>query len=157
MYGLDRRRAMKTLASLTALILGASSPLLAAPPATGATIVRDGDRLTISGSIGEGDGVAFEVELSDNVRTVALNSGGGYLGEAMKCGNSIRRRRLDPPAPADASCVSACALIWSAGRHRTVDGRLAMHCATTPAAPYQCDPAARERMLAYLREMNAPP
>src|SRR5262245_59113388 len=131
--------------------------LITTTSASAATITRDGDRLTLSGSIGEADAVVFEIQLNDSVRTVALNSTGGYVSEAFAIGRAIRKRRLDTVVPANASCESACALIWSAGRRRTVDGRLAMHCATTAAAPEQCDPAARKDMLAYLKAMNAPP
>jgi hypothetical protein len=87
---------------------------------------------------------------------VSLNSSGGYLDEALLIGKSIRKRHLDTTIAANASCVSACALVWSAGWHRSIAGRIAMHCATTIGTPYQCDQAGRERMVAFLKEMHAP-
>jgi hypothetical protein len=137
------------------IIFVAASALLAAP-AQAATFARNGDRLTITGSIGEADAIVFEIQLNDRVRTIELNSSGGYLDEAMAIGRSIRERRLDTVIPAGAICESACALIWSAGWRRTANGHLAMHCAVAAAVPYQCDQAARVRMVAYLAEMHAP-
>jgi hypothetical protein len=125
-------------------------------PASAAQFVRDGDRLMVSGSIGEGDSITFEIKLDDGVRTVSLNSSGGYLDEALEIGKSIRKRHLDTTVPAGATCQSACTLVWSAGWHRSAAGRIAMHCATTIAAPYQCDQAGRAQMLAFLKEMHTP-
>jgi hypothetical protein len=128
---------MKTI---TRILAGVLLTATATTPASAATITRDGDRLILSGSIGEGDSITFETKLGDGVRTVYLNSIGGYLDEALLIGKSIRKRHLDTTVAANAICVSACTLIWSSGWHRSVAGRLAMHCATTLAAPYQCDP-----------------
>src|SRR5262245_33787756 len=151
----NRHRTRRVLreAAMRCLIFVAASALLAAP-AQAATFARNGDRLTITGSIGEADAIVFEIQLNDRVRTIELNSSGGYLDEAMAIGRSIRGRRLDTVIPAGAICESACALIWSAGWRRTANGHLAMHCAVAAAVPYQCDQAARVRMVAYLAELS---
>jgi len=128
---------MKTRASLIALILGASSALLAAPPAAAVTIVRDGDRIVLTGTIQPDDDAKFAAA----------------VGEAMKIGRLIRRRHLDTAVPS--SCMSACALIWAGGVRRSVDGRLAMHCPTFPGE-LQCYAPTRQVMVDYLKEMGAP-
>jgi len=144
---------MKLVVSLSALILGASSALPAAPPATAATIVRNGDRIVLTGQITAFDDIKFRAALDDNVKTVILGSDGGYVAEAMEIGRIIRQRQLDTAVPSN--CASACALIWAGGVKRTVDGRLAMHCPTFPGE-LQCYAPTRRMMIAYLREMGAP-
>jgi len=144
---------MKTLTSLTALF--GSSVLLAATPATAATITRSGDRLVLTGTIQLGDDTVFAAAVDDDVTTVVFGSGGGRVNEAMAIGRSIRRRHLETTIPANAVCQSACALLWVAGRPRTVAGQLAVHCPITPGT-WQCQADGRARMIAYLKEMDAP-
>jgi hypothetical protein len=143
---------MKTIALALALLTAT-----AATPTSAATFARSGDTLAISGSIGEGDSVVFRIQLIDSVRVIALDSTGGYVDESLAIGRAIRERHLDTVVPVGASCVSACSLVWAAGRRRVVNGHLGMHCAVTLAAPEQCDPAARAGMVAFLQEMDAPP
>ena len=162
MYGHSTRnaRAAKersmSIGRTISLLAWAAIAAWASSPATAATFSTDGDRLAISGSIRDGDAVVFQIQINDDVRIVELSSTGGFIGEAMAIGRAIRERRLDTTVPAGASCESACVLVWSAGWHRTVGGRLGTHCATAISAPYQCVPVARERMLTYLKEMHAP-
>jgi len=139
---------MKLLTTLGATLL------LAATPATAATITRNGDRIVLTGTIEPGDDAAFAAAIDGNVKTVVLGSDGGRVSEAMTIGRLIRKRHLDTAVPS--SCVSACALIWAAGVKRSVDGRLAMHCPTFPGE-LQCYAPTRQVMMAYLREMGAPP
>jgi hypothetical protein len=144
------------LVGFSALILAGSSVLLAATPmpAPAATIVRNGDRVVLTGPIQPGDDTAFAAAVDDDVKMVVLGSDGGHVNEAMAIGRLIRRRHLDTAVPS--SCVSACVLIWAAGDRRTVDGVLRVHCPTRINSPYQCDAPERQRMVGYLTQMNAP-
>src|SRR5215471_13244927 len=126
------------------LAIGLAGQLAAAvTPAAAATIVRNGDRIVLTGSIQPGDYTAFAAALDDNIRIVVLGSDGGRVDEAMEIGRLIRKRRLDTAIPS--SCVSACALIWAGGKTRTVGvgGRLSVHCPTLIGSPYQCDAPGR--------------
>jgi hypothetical protein len=143
---------MKTLVSLSALILGAS---LGSTPATAAIIDRVGDDIVLSGPIVQGDSNRFEDAIDTDVKRVMLRSSGGIVEEAIAIGRSIRRRHLETTIPANAVCQSACALLWVAGRPRTVAGQLAVHCPITPGT-WQCQADGRARMIAYLKEMDAP-
>jgi hypothetical protein len=138
---------------ITRILAVALLAATAAPAAEAATIIRNGDRIVLTGSIQEGDDAAFAVAVDSGVRMVVLGSDGGRVTEAMAIGRLIRERHLDTAVPS--SCVSACALIWAAGQRRTVNGRLAMHCPTFPGE-LQCYAPARQTMIAYLREMGAP-
>src|SRR5262249_3418512 len=145
----------KVLMKPLKLIACAIALTVTATPASAATIVRNGDRIVLTGSIVFGDDVAFAAAVGEGgVRTVVLGSDGGYVNEAMAIGRLIRGRGLDTSVPS--ACMSACVLIWAGGKTRTVAGALQVHCPTLLAAPYQCDAPGRERMVRYLREMNAP-
>jgi len=141
---------MKLAVSLVALIFGASAALT---PAVAATIVRNGDRLVLTGPIQAGDDAAFAAAVDSAVRTVVLGSDGGRVNEAMAIGRLIRKRHLETSVPG--SCISACALIWAGGVRRSVAGQLAMHCPTFPGE-LQCYAPARQAIVNYLREMSAP-
>jgi hypothetical protein len=138
---------------ITRILAVALLAATAAPAAEAATIIRNGNRIVLTGSIQEGDDAAFAAAVDSGVRMVVLGSDGGRVTEAMAIGRLIRERHLDTAVPS--SCVSACALIWAAGQRRTVNGRLAMHCPTFPGE-LQCYAPARQTMIAYLREMGAP-
>jgi len=135
-------------------IISLVAAIIAATPVPAATIIRNGDRIVLTGTIGPGDDAAFAAAIDGNVKTVVLGSDGGRVSEAMTIGRLIRKRHLDTAVPS--SCASACALIWAAGVKRSVDGRLAMHCPTFPGE-LQCYAPTRQVMMAYLREMGAPP
>src|SRR5262249_29091228 len=51
---------------------------------------------------------------------VTLISSGGRAQPALLIGDWIRKRGMSTLVPADRRCASACALIWVAGRPRTV-------------------------------------
>jgi hypothetical protein len=53
---------MKTI---TRILAGVLLTATATTPASAATIVRTGDRLMVSGLIGEGDSITFEIKLDD--------------------------------------------------------------------------------------------
>jgi len=119
---------------------------------------HDKDRLVLTGPIEFGDyvGVAVEVNMHPDIKTVVLDSPGGLVDDAIEIGRIIRERRLNTTVPASASCVSACVLIWAAGVKRTVDGQLATHCPISGGDPFQCVPSTRQKMVDFLKEMGAP-
>ena len=146
---------MQFTARTLAFVFLSAATVLTPIPAPGATITRNGDRIVLTGTIQPGDDTAFAASVDDNVRTVVLGSSGGRVDEAMSIGRLIRERGLDTAVPS--LCESACVLIWVGGKTRTVEGKLVVHCPTLRDSPYQCDAAGRQQMLAYLREMSAPP
>lgn len=87
--------------------------------------------IVVEGQIDQGDAVEFqavvEAILGDGLRVhvVHLNSPGGSAKEALLIGEMIRLLKLDTAAPTkliwDASCDSACFLIWAAGTGRYGD------------------------------------
>src|SRR5262249_15267863 len=146
-------RAMKLATHVLAALLAASLT----QSATAAQFTHDGNDgryLYLTGAIGEDDDRNFERALDGNVEIIVLTSTGGLLAEAENIARVIRRRGLRTEVPVN--CSSACVLAWSAGKPRTVSGKLSVHCATLLGSPRQCDTAGRERMIGFLREMNAP-
>jgi hypothetical protein len=145
-------KSMSYMARILTVVFLAGS-LGTATPAPAATIIRNGDRLVLTGPIQPGDDTAFAAAVDDGVKMVVLGSDGGRVYEAMAIGRLIRKRHLNTAVPS--SCASACALVWAAGQRRAVDGRLGMHCPTF-LGELQCYAPVRRAMIAYLREMGAP-
>src|SRR5262249_54738805 len=135
-----------------------SSVAPAAPPKRRWPWRHDKDRLVLTGPIEFGDyvGVAVEVNMHRDIKTVVLDSPGGLVDDAIEIGRIIRQRRLNTTVPTSSSCVSACVLIWAAGVKRTVDGQLATHCPVSGLAVFQCIPSTRQKMVDFLKEMGAP-
>lgn len=87
--------------------------------------------IVVEGPIYEGDAAEFravvDAILDDGMRVhiARLNSPGGSVTEAFKIGDAIRLLKLDTAAPTkliwNASCDSACFLVWAAGTGRYGD------------------------------------
>jgi hypothetical protein len=139
---------MKPIALALALL--AASALT---PASAAQFTHNADSLYVTGPIEQGDNERFVAALDNSVKIVSLTSEGGRVVEAMDIGRAIRRYALRTEVPAGFRCTSACALIWSGGTRRTVDGSLIFHC---PRAlnEQSCNEPARQSMMAYLRSMG---
>ena len=58
-----------------------------------------------------------------------LNSPGGRVGEALQIAELVRSRKLTTHLPANATCASACVLIFAGGVVRTADrsARIGVH------------------------------
>lgn len=53
-----------------------------------------------------------------------LNSEGGSVQAAIYIGRELRRLNIKTIVPAGAQCLSACAMIWAAGKERWVEGKM---------------------------------
>ena len=86
------------------------------------SIVRGGkgdvDLIKIRGEIQQGDAEQFRtLALSSSRATVLLDSPGGRLRPALEIGKMVRLKGF-ATAVQDATCTSACSLIWLAGEPR---------------------------------------
>lgn len=81
---------------------------------------NDGKVLMVLGDIEAGfaDKVVAALEANPSVKTVSLGSGGGYVMEAMKAGEYIRRNGYDTVLWS--GCYSACPLVFMAGKQREI-------------------------------------
>lgn len=122
---------------IVAAVVFTSELLASSPAARSAEITRsptghDGRTdIVLDGPIYEGDAAEFRAVvdsiLEDGMRIhiARLNSPGGSVTEAFEIGDMIRLLKLDTAAPTkliwNASCDSACFLIWAAGTGRYGD------------------------------------
>lgn len=86
--------------------------------------------IRIDGSIAEWDTRALRTLLAEIPepdpaspvgRRVCLDSAGGSLAEAVRLADELALRSLGTAVPADAVCVSACAVVFLAGRYTSGD------------------------------------
>lgn len=124
-------------AGLAATIVLAGTLMAGGPAARSAEITRVSTGyegrvdIVIDGPIYEGDAAEFRAVvgsiLDDGLRVhiARLNSTGGSVTEAFMIGDTIRLLKLDTAAPTkliwNATCDSACFLIWAAGTGRYGD------------------------------------
>lgn len=82
------------------------------------TVTNKGTTLKVLGDIEDGyaQKIMDAIEANPSVEVVALGSGGGYVHEAMKAGQYIRRKGLDTTLYNN--CYSACPLVFMAGVER---------------------------------------
>ena len=86
---------------------------------------------------------------------MTLISSGGRAQPALLIGDWIRKRGMSTLVPANRRCASACALIWVAGRPRTVgDTSLIGFHAVYHATTHQQTGFANAIVGAYLRELG---
>ncbi len=95
---------------------------------------------------------------------IKLNSRGGDVATAMKIGRIIRNSRGHTMVEGNATCASACVLLFAAGVSRVVfeGGKIGIHRPALAAVPHESDmptvKAAADRtadeLLAYAAEMN---
>lgn len=80
----------------------------------------DGEMLKVLGDIEAGfaDQIIAKVEANPSIKVVALGSGGGFVGEALRAGAYIRRKGLSTSLYAN--CYSACPLVFMAGTSREI-------------------------------------
>jgi hypothetical protein len=117
-------RAGVRLALLLIVVLAQS------PSALGMTMVVDGDRVVMSGTVvGDECGRLRSVLQQSVVRTIVLMQSHGGNAEAGYCvGELIRARGLDTEIRG--SCNSSCSRMWLGGVSRTLDGndaRVGLH------------------------------
>lgn len=86
--------------------------------------------ISIRGDIVLGDDVRFrKLSLQNPTAIVRLNSNGGVLVSALEIGQIIRIAGYDTAVLGTETCVSACALIWMAGKRRVLGGAIGFHAA----------------------------
>jgi len=86
----------------------------------------------VIGELNIGDEKAFEQKTANRRNViVTLISPGGNPWPAIEMGRSIRRHAMTTFVPGNRMCASACALIWLAGKPRTLESnaRVGFHAA----------------------------
>lgn len=93
----------------------------------------DGRTLVLSGGIQDGAADTLETALkaAPNVRTVVLDSEGGFVREGERIAQVIRQRKLDTHV--ETLCASSCTLALLGGVHRTAtpQARIGFHAPRT--------------------------
>ena len=118
---------------VTLLLLAAAST----SPAMALEFSRDAsDKIAIIGVTGTfepGDGERFVRFATDDKAIVVLASPGGELTSAITIGEHIRMKGYSTVVPPNATCASACGLVWLAGvvRSGTVTSKIGFHAAYT--------------------------
>jgi hypothetical protein len=80
-----------------------------------------GGRMMATGTITPGISEAFAAEVSrrgDYIKTVALNSPGGSVADALTMGRLIRERKFATEVEAGKYCASSCPLVFAGGVER---------------------------------------
>ena len=95
------------------------------------TLIDDGPNVVLlRGAISPGDGARVVAELrSRSPATVALDSPGGSVSDALEVGRNLRQIGVDTQLKDGAICLSACPYMFVGGVMRTVanDARLGVH------------------------------
>lgn len=120
------------------------------------------DVIYMSGEIKPGDEKTFYkiVSSSDRDILVSLDSTGGHLKTALEIGQLIFLRKMDT-AITNIECVSACALIWLAGKTRYLHNgeRLGFHSAyliEKNTGDRRVDAVGNALIGAYIRQLELP-
>ena len=99
-----------------------------------------GGVLQLTGSIDPGAAARVQAEIAahgEYIKTVALDSPGGAVAEALAIGRLIRDKGFETSVAAGAICASSCPLIFAGGRERiaTDQSAIGVHqiYATAPA------------------------
>src|SRR6266849_4645526 len=88
-----------------------------------------GGKLMATGTITPGIAEAFAAEVSrrgDYIKTVALNSPGGSVADALTMGRLIRERKFATEVEAGKYCASSCPLVFAGGVERRAGDRAAI-------------------------------
>lgn len=88
-----------------------------------------GGTLQLTGTIDPGAAARVEAEIAahgEYIRTVALDSPGGAVADALSIGRLIRDKGFATSVAAGALCASSCPLIFAGGRERIATARSAI-------------------------------
>src|SRR6202795_524658 len=88
-----------------------------------------GGKLMATGTITPGIAEAFAAEVSrrgDYIKTVALNSPGGSVADALTMGRLIRERKFSTEVEAGKYCASSCPLVFAGGLERRAGDKAAI-------------------------------
>jgi len=86
--------------------------------------LRSGGILLAEGTIDQGTGMRFSEEIEargEYVKTVALNSPGGSVEDALAMSQLIRERKLDTKVASRALCASSCPIVFAGGVGRIAE------------------------------------
>jgi hypothetical protein len=89
-------------------------------PAARLRIVNRATEVEISGglSFGTADRLKAILDATPSIRTVRLDSSGGWIAEGAKLADLVERRKLSTHTARE--CDSACLLVFMAGEHRSL-------------------------------------
>jgi hypothetical protein len=114
--------AMRKMLGMTPLAGLIPALISLATPADALTITVRGSDLYLSGFIELGDHAKFEAVMMANrgrLRTVHLNSRGGWSGDMREIARDIRKAGLNTAVDGSrAICASACTVLFAAGAQR---------------------------------------
>jgi uncharacterized protein len=151
-------------------LIGATTILLAEGGMAATITVHAPDRegrvfVDVVGTINDGDFKTF-TEKTDQINPigtghpnkqviVTLMSYGGSISSGLQIGDYIRKRGISTFVPGDRTCTSACALIWLAGRPRTVGDtpQIGFHAAFDPTTRRETGQG-NAVVGAYLRDLG---
>lgn len=131
--------------------------------------LESGGVLSAHGFIDSGAAKRFEDEIASRgeyVETVALNSAGGSLNDAMAIADLIREKGLSTEVADGALCASSCPLILAGGQSRTAGAKAAIGvhqfyaAGGEPSGPAQAMSDAQmttARITRHLAEMGVDP
>ena len=126
---LDKISCLATVAS--GLVFSTLSGAFATdvPDAQIGVSIIDESVLVLDGGIGADTGELFKQALNNNpkVKTIILNSGGGYVNVGLDMADLVANRGLSTWIPQDAMCASICSAIYFAGKNRMAQGQLGVH------------------------------
>jgi hypothetical protein len=129
-------------------------------------VLESGGRLTLTGRITQGTAKTFAEEVQargEYVKTVVIDSPGGYLEDAMAMGRLIRKKGFSTEIPSGALCASSCPLIFSGGVERSAGGKAAIglhqfyadaSSSNNTAAAFSDAQATTARISRFLTEMG---
>ena len=91
--------------------------------------VVDETVMVVNGGIGPDTGDIFKQALNGNpkVKTIILNSGGGFVDIGLGMADLVANRSLSTWIPQNAMCASICSAIYFAGKNRLAQGQLGVH------------------------------
>jgi ATP-dependent protease ClpP protease subunit len=82
----------------------------------------------VSGEIDGRAALAFKKMVGKHLpTTVVLDSPGGYVEPALLIAEEVHERGMTTVVPAGSACLSACAMMFLAGRERYCEGALGVH------------------------------
>ena len=132
-----------------------------AGPTAAATIeLRSSGTIAIHGRIEAGDEVIFRTKFREQkIAVVELSSPGGEVIPALEIGDLIATTEIMTEVEEGATCASACALIWLAGKERRVhkNGQVGFHAAYRETGDGPVESGAANALVgAYLAKWDLP-
>jgi hypothetical protein len=113
--------------------------------------------LVMSGMIGPGAYEKFRRSVARSRPDVLVLEGpGGVMVEAMLIAEEVRRRGIRTAVAPNGRCASACAIVFLAGRTKSMGEGSAVGLHSASLANGQADPMATKIMAAYLGQLGVP-